>query len=70
MENSNHHIAELSNPISLHDMPYTLDIRSILSYARTHGKEVSMLSEEEKRKFLISNPSYRKKSRLGWVAAL
>ena len=69
MQNSDYPIADTARPVSLTEMPYTLDIRALLAYARENGKEPSMLSEDERKQFLIANPEHRKKHRLGLVAA-
>ena len=70
MQNSDYPINDVSRPVSLREMPYTLDIRALLSYAKANGKSVSALSENEKKQFLVPNPAYKKKHRLGIAAAL
>ena len=44
-------------------MPYLVDIRSIKAYADSKGVDIVELSDEEKQRFMIPNPNYRKKRR-------
>lgn len=46
-------------PISIKEMPYTIDLRALLAYAKARGVAVSDLSEEEKQRFLIPNSQYQ-----------
>lgn len=46
-------------PISIMEMPYTIDLRSLLAYAKARGVAVFNLSEEEKQRFLIPNSQYQ-----------
>ena len=49
-------------PISIKEMPYTVDLRDLLAYARARGVAVFDLSEEEKQRFLIPNSQYQAES--------
>jgi len=44
-------------------MPYLVDIRAIKAYADSKGVDIVDLSDEEKQRFMIPNPNYRKKRR-------
>ena len=46
-------------PISIMEMPYTIDLRSLLAYAKAKGVAVFNLSEKEKQRFLIPNSQYQ-----------
>ena len=46
-------------PISIKEMPYTIDLRALLAYAKAKGVAVFDLSEEEKQRFLIPNTQYQ-----------
>ena len=46
-------------PISIMEMPYTIDLRALLAYAKAKGVAVFNLSEEEKQRFLIPNSQYQ-----------
>lgn len=46
-------------PISIKEMPYTIDLRALLAYAKERGVAVFDLSDEEKQRFLIPNSQYR-----------
>ncbi|MBR6002764.1 MAG: hypothetical protein IK045_07880 [Bacteroidales bacterium] len=46
-------------PISIKEMPYTIDLRALLAYAKAKGIAVFDLSDEEKQQFLIPNSQYR-----------
>ena len=70
MQNSDSPVADDARPVSLHEMPFTLDIRALLAYAKSKGIEPSMLSEYERRQFLLPNPTYKRKHTHGIVAAL
>ena len=48
-------------PISIKEMPYTIDFRGLLAYAKARGVAVFNLSEEEKRRFIIPNSQYQAK---------
>ena len=50
-------------------MPYLVDIRAIKVYADSKGVAITDLSDEEKQKFMIPNPNYRKK-RCHCIAAM
>ena len=55
-------------PVDESAMPFLVDIRAIKAYADSKGVSIVSLSEEEKQRFMIPNPSYRKKRRLGVAA--
>lgn len=55
-------------PVDESTMPYLVDIRAIKTYADSKGVAIVSLSEEEKQKFMIPNPNYRKKRRHGIAA--
>ena len=46
-------------PISIMEMPYTIDLRALLAYAKARGVAVFNLSEEDKLRFLIPNSQYQ-----------
>ena len=50
-------------------MPYFVDIRAIKAYADSKGVAIVSLSEEEKKQFMIPNPSYCKRRLTGIAAA-
>lgn len=49
---------DLQRPISIKEMPYTIDIRALLAYAKSKGVAAFNLSDEEKQRFLIPNRQY------------
>ena len=55
-------------PVDESTMPYLVDIRAIKSYADSNGIDIASLSDEEKQRFMIPNPNYRKKHRHGIAA--
>jgi len=56
------------SPVDESTMPYLVDIRAIKSYADSKGVDIASLSDEEKQRFMIPNPNYRKKHRHGIAA--
>ena len=50
---------DLQRPISIKEMPYTINFRDLLAYAKARGVDVIDLSEEEKQRFLIHNSQYQ-----------
>lgn len=50
-------------PVDESSMPYLVDIRAIKAYADSKGVDIVNLSDEEKQRFMIPNPNYRKKRR-------
>lgn len=44
-------------------MPYLVDIRAIKSYPDSKSVAIADLSDEEKQRFMIPNPNYRKNRR-------
>ena len=50
-------------PVDESKMPYLVDIRAIKAYADSKGVDIVELSDEEKQRFMIPNPNYRKKRR-------
>ena len=58
MKKSNYYMNQ-QRPISIKEMPYTIDLRALLAYAMARGIAVFDLSEEEKQQFLIPNSQYR-----------
>ena len=50
-------------------MPYLVDLRAIKAYADSKGVAITSLTDEEKQRFMIPNPHYRKKRKLS-VAAM
>ena len=55
-------------PVDESAMPYLVDIRAIKTYADSKGVAIVSLSEEEKQRFMIPNPNYRKRRRHGIAA--
>ena len=56
-------------PVDESAMPYLVDLRAIKAYADSKGVAITSLTDEEKQRFMIPNPHYRKKRRLS-VAAM
>ena len=50
-------------PVDESSMPYLVDIRAIKAYADSKGVDIVDLTDEEKQRFMIPNPNYRKKRR-------
>ena len=50
-------------PVDESAMPYLVDIRAIKAYADSKGVSIVDLSDEEKQRFMIPNPNYRKHRR-------
>lgn len=46
-------------PIPIMETPYTIDLRSLLAYAKAKGVDVFNLSEKEKQRFLIPSSQYQ-----------
>jgi len=64
-------LCELSQeyePVDESTMPYLVDIRAIKHYADSKGVGITALSDEEKQRFMIPNPNYRKRRRHGIAA--
>ena len=57
-------------PVDESKMPYLVDIRAIKAYADSKGVDIVELSDEEKQRFMIPNPNYRKKRRHSVAAML
>ena len=51
------------DPVDESLKPYLVDIRAIKAYADSKGVAIADLSDEEKQRFMIPNPNYRKKRR-------
>ena len=62
------YLSQEYEPVDESAMPFLVDIRAIKAYADSKGVSIVSLSEEEKQRFMIPNPSYRKKRRLGVAA--
>jgi len=58
----------LMKPVDESTMPYLVDIRAIKQYADSKGVGITALSDEEKQRFMIPNPNYRKRHIRGIVA--
>ena len=56
-------------PVDESAMPYLVDLRAIKAYADSKGVAITSLTDEEKQRFMIPNPHYRKKRKLS-VAAM
>ena len=55
-------------PVDESTMPYLVDLRAIKQYADSKGVGIAELSDEEKQRFMIPNPNYRKRRRHGIAA--
>lgn len=55
-------------PVDETAMPFLVDLRAIKAYADSKGVGIASLSEEERQRFMIPNPNYRKKRRHGIAA--
>lgn len=64
------YLSQEYEPVDESTMPFLVDFRAIKAYADSKGVEIASLSEEEKRQFMIPNPSYRKKRRHSIAAVL
>ena len=54
MNNSGNILSNTPGPILLKDLPnMVVDYRGLIKYAREKGVQPAMLSEEEKKKFII-----------------
>ena len=62
------YLSQEYEPVDESKMPYLVDIRAIKAYADNKGVAIVSLSEEEKKQFMIPNPSYRKKRKHGIAA--
>ena len=62
------YLSQEYEPIDESKMPFLVDIRAIKAYADNKGVAIVSLSEEEKKQFMIPNPSYRKKRKHGIAA--
>ena len=49
-------------------MPFLVDLRAIKAYADSKGVGIASLSEEERQRFMIPNPNYRKKRKYSIAA--
>lgn len=58
----------LMKPVDESTMPYLVDIRAIKQYADSKGVGITALSDEEKQRFMIPNPNYRKRHIRGIAA--
>ena len=66
----NDYMLQEYEPVDESKMPYFVDIRAIKAYADSKGVAIVSLSDEEKQRFMIPNPNYRKKQRHGIAAML
>ena len=64
------YLSQEYEPVDETTMPFLVDFRAIKAYADSKGVEITSLSDEEKRQFMIPNPNYRKKRRHSIAAAL
>lgn len=55
-------------PVDESAMPFLVDFRAIKAYANDKGVAIVSLSDEEKQRFMIPNPNYRKKRHHGIAA--
>ncbi len=62
------YLSQEYEPVDESVMPYLVDFRAIKRYADSKGVEIASLSDEEKQRFMIPNPNYRKKRRHGIAA--
>ena len=67
-KNYKEYLSQEYEPVDELTMPYLVDIRAIKQYADSMGVGIAALSEEEKQRFMIPNPSYRKRRRHGIAA--
>jgi hypothetical protein len=64
------YLANDYEPVDETSMPYLVDIRAIKAYADGKGVSIVSLTDDEKKRFLIPNPHYRKKGLLNIAAVL
>ena len=64
----NDYLSQEYEPVDESAMPYLVDLRAIKAYADSKGVAITSLSDEEKQRFMIPNPHYRKKRRLSVAA--
>ena len=62
------YLSQEYEPVDESRMPFFVDIRAIKAYADKKGVEIASLTDEEKQQFMIPNPNYRKKRRVGIAA--
>ena len=62
------YMSQKYEPVDESMMPYLDDIRAIKQYADSKGVSITALSDEEKQRFMIPNPNYRKRRRHGIAA--
>ena len=57
------YLSQEYEPVDESKMPFLVDLRAIKAYADSKGVGIDSLSEEERQRFMIPNPNYRKKRR-------
>lgn len=62
-KNYKEYMSQEYEPVDESTMPYLVDIRAIKHYADSKGVGITALSDEEKQRFMIPNPNYRKRRR-------
>ena len=62
-KNYKEYMSQEYEPVDESTMPYLVDIRAIKQYADSKGVGITALSDEEKQRFMIPNPNYRKRRR-------
>ena len=62
------YLSQEYDPVDESTMPYLVDIRAIKQYADSKGVGIAVLSDEEKQRFMIPNPNYRKRHIRGIAA--
>lgn len=55
------YLSQEYEPVDESTMPQLVDFRAIKAYANDKGAAIVSLSDEEKQRFMIPNPNYRKK---------
>ena len=66
----NDYMSQEYEPVDESKMPFFVDIRAIKAYADSKGVAIVSLSDEEKQRFMIPNPHYRKRHRHSIAAML
>ena len=64
------YLSQEYEPVDESTMPLLVDLRAIKAYADSKGVGIASLSDEEKQRFMIPNPNYRKKRKYSVAAVL
>jgi len=62
------YLSQEYEPVDESAMPLLVDLRAIKAYADSKGVGITSLTDDEKQRFMIPNPNYRKKHKHGIAA--